>query len=208
MKKVITLFSFIFVAIFVRAFTPETSQLDGTQSIPLELNDSLIGKFNGIDIDTLICEPIGNPINDEVFGELYLEWKVFTKQGTTKDITIRNTTGIRLVNEGDLDGNGFEEWGFLNLSPNTSWTYYYVFTAINGKWHLLIDPVFIWSEHVNTELNPDETITLQDIVSQSDINGYVNVRMSVTDEDVIDYSIGDSLLEISPKEYITLDVDW
>lgn len=203
MKKV-ALFSFIFIAIYVGAISQGTTRLEGANSNVLEWNDSLIGKFNGIDIDTLACEPYGNVIDDEIFGSLCYDWRVFTLNGTIAEIHIANTVGIKFVNEGDLDGNGSDEWGFLVQLPTGAWTSYCVFTAIDGKWELLIDPITIWAEHVDKELNPEGAITLQDIVRPSHRNGYVEIKQSVVDDEIVEYFLVDSIVQISPKEYSSI----
>ena len=85
-----------------------------------QYRDTIVGKFNGVEVDTLICEPIPPvyPVEkDELFGGNYFHWRLFTKKGTVKDFKIDDTIGIEFVKEGDLDGNGGEDWGFLGLWP-------------------------------------------------------------------------------------------
>ncbi len=43
-----------------------------------QYRDTLVGRFNGIDIDTLICEPIDS-MNPNYKGFHY-KWRVFTKK--------------------------------------------------------------------------------------------------------------------------------
>lgn len=85
-----------------------------------QYRDTLIGKFNGIEIDTLICEPIDSlsPIEDGTYGGCHYEWKVYSTNGTVKDLIVGNTIGIDFIKEGDLDGNGTEEWGYITQWPN------------------------------------------------------------------------------------------
>jgi hypothetical protein len=45
-----------------------------------------------------------------------------------------------LVNEGDLDGNGTSEVGYLPTWDMSQWRVYRVFTFINGQWRYLIRP--------------------------------------------------------------------
>ena len=75
-----------------------------------QYRDTLIGKFNGIDVDTLICEPIDSlsPKEDGTYGGCHYEWRVYTTNGTVKDLIVGKTVGIVFVKEGDLDGNGTE----------------------------------------------------------------------------------------------------
>lgn len=67
-----------------------------------------MGILNGRGIDTLIAEPIGE--KDSVW---YFKWRVFTKNNSVKPLIIDNTIGIHFVYEGDLDGNGTDEWGYV-----------------------------------------------------------------------------------------------
>ena len=55
-----------------------------------QYRDTLIGKFNGIDVDTLICEPIDSlsPKEDGTYGGCHYEWRVYTKNGTVKDLIV------------------------------------------------------------------------------------------------------------------------
>jgi hypothetical protein len=46
---------------------------------------------------------------------------------------------VKLVFEGDLDGNGTDEWGMLHWYSNTQWATYHVFTLKNGEWKFLTD---------------------------------------------------------------------
>ena len=45
----------------------------------------------------------------------------------------------KLVFEGDLDGNGVDEWGFLETATVGQWRTYRVFTFKHGSWRYLID---------------------------------------------------------------------
>ena len=44
----------------------------------------------------------------------HYKWRVFTKNKTVKDLILENKTiGIHFIYEGDLDGNGTDEWAML-----------------------------------------------------------------------------------------------
>lgn len=51
--------------------------IESTKDLISLYRDTIVGKFNGIDIDTLICEPVGKFIKDDLFGEFYTEWRVY-----------------------------------------------------------------------------------------------------------------------------------
>lgn len=83
------------------------------ESDPLaQYRDTLIGNFNGLEIDTLICEPMDSTTAD--YKGFHFKWRVFSKNRSVKDLILDNKTiGIHFVNEGDLDGNGTNEWDML-----------------------------------------------------------------------------------------------
>lgn len=53
---------------------------------------------------------------------------IYTTKETVANLKIGNTIGIEFVQEGDLDGNKTEEWGFLTQWPTSSWTVNDIFT--------------------------------------------------------------------------------
>ena len=107
-----------------------------------QYRDMLIGNFNGLQIDTLICEPMDSINSDD--KEFYYRWRVFTKNKTVKDLIFENITiGIHFVKEGDLDGNGTDEWGFVNEWPTSNLMGYHAFTNLNGEWQYIIEPTSI-----------------------------------------------------------------
>lgn len=123
-----------------------------------QYRDTLIGRFNGIDIDTLICEPIDSlsPIEYGRYGGCHYEWRVYSTNGTVKDLIVGNTIGINFLKEGDLDGNGTEEWG------------YHSFTNINGEWQHIIEPTPIWIPHLDQQDSIYYTIRKEDILQPSE----------------------------------------
>lgn len=115
-----------------------------------QYRDTLIGKFNGNDIDTLICGPMDS-INSDYKGFHY-KWRVFTKKHTIKDLILENKTiGIHFVKEGDLDGNGTEEWGYVTEWETSNWMCYHAFTNVNGEWQHIIEPTPIWLPHIDLQ---------------------------------------------------------
>ena len=110
MKKLpIILLCLIWLCACERASKHQTSELDNHLK---QYRDTLIGNFNGIDIDTLIAEPMDS-LNPNYKGFHY-KWRVFTKNKSVKGLILENKTiGINLVYEGDLGGNGTEERGYV-----------------------------------------------------------------------------------------------
>ena len=176
----------------------EECQLDSL----VQYRDTIVGKFNGIDIDTLICEPIGKLIKDELFGEFYTEWRVYTTKGTVEELKIGNTIGIEFVKEGDLDGNKTDEWGFLTQWPTSSWTVYELFVFDEGKWKLMVEPIRIWRDHLETSFSES------DITQSSNKEGFIKIKTSDVIDEVTNWIVVDTIVPINPKAYSYELVEW
>lgn len=60
--------------------------------------------------------------------------EIFTKNNSVKPLIIYNKTiGIHFVYDGDLDGNGTDEWGYVTEWDTSNWMCYHAFTNVNGK---------------------------------------------------------------------------
>lgn len=177
-------------------------QGEGRQDSLSQYRDTLVGQFNGVDIDTLICEPIGNLVKDKDFGDFYMEWRVYTTNGTVEELKIGNTIGIEFVKEDDLDGNKTEEWGFLNQWPTSSWSVYKIFTFEDGKWRLMVEPINIWTDHL------DASFTESDIAQKSDKKGYIRIKSSAVIDDATNWVVLDSIVPVTPKDYTYELVEW
>ena len=75
------------------------------------------------------------------------------------------------VYEGDLDGNGTDEFGVRSDSNIKGYRYYYVFTYKDGTWMYLIPRIWIEYAHFYEDLHGG-----QDAVTPSKRKGYVKVR--------------------------------
>ena len=56
-------------------------------------------------------------------------------------IKLDNCIGGVPINEGDLNNNGSDEIGILKLWWTSCWRPFYVYTLINNKWELVVDPI-------------------------------------------------------------------
>lgn len=94
-----------------------------------QYRDTIIGRFNGIEIDTLIYEPIDSLSSKEdgTYGGCHYEWRIYTTNGTVKDLTIENTIGIGFIKEGNLDSNETEEWRYVTQWHTSMWMCYHAF---------------------------------------------------------------------------------
>lgn len=166
-----------------------------------QYRDTLIGKFNGIDIDTLICKPIDSysSLEDDLFGSKHFTWKVYTTNGTVKDLIVDNTIGIDFIKEGDLDGNGTEEWGYVTQWPTSQWMCYHAFTNINGEWQHIIEPTPIWLPHLDPQDSIYYTIKEEDILQPSEKSEFIKVKFSDVRNNGEDFLLIDTLIQINPQ---------
>lgn len=163
-----------------------------------QYRDTLIGNFNGIDIDTLICEPMDS-LNPNYKGFHY-KWRVFTKNKTVKDLILENKTiGIHFVYEGDLDGNGTDEWGYVTEWETSNWMCYHAFTNINGEWKHIIEPTSIWLPHLDPQDSISYRISKEDILQPSEDSGFLKVKFSDVRNNGEDFLIIDTLIMLNHK---------
>ena len=99
-----------------------------------------MGNFTGKGIDILYVEKVV-----EDFGLLSIghgcRYYIASPNKNIPKIEIYGTNFAppKLVNEGDLDGNGTCEVGYLDTWDCSQWRYYSIFTLRNGEWRNLID---------------------------------------------------------------------
>lgn len=175
------------------------SKHESVDSAPLaQYRDTLIGKFNGRDIDTLICEPMDS-LNPYYKGFHY-KWRVFTTNKTVKDLILENKTiGIHFVYEGDLDGNGTDEWGYVTEWETSNWMCYHAFTNKRGKWEHIIEPTNIWLPHLDPQDSISYRISKEDILQPSEDSGFLKVKFSDVRNNGEDFLIIDTLIHIRPQ---------
>lgn len=66
-----------------------------------QYRDTLIGRFNGDEIDTLIAEPI-----DTIKERSMWNWRIFSKHNSVNTLILTQRFNVKMIQEGDLDGNG------------------------------------------------------------------------------------------------------
>ena len=137
-----------------------------------------------------------------MFGKFYTEWRVYTTKGTVEELKIGNTIGIEFVKEGDLDGNKTDEWGFLTQWPTSSWTVYELFVFDEGKWKLMVEPIRIWRDHLETSFSES------DITQPSNKEGFIKLKTSDVIDEVTNWIVVDTIVPINPKAYSYELVEW
>lgn len=165
--------------------------------------DTLIGKFDGVHIDTLIAKPIVMNEDQDYPEEGYSgsynwNWRVYTTCGTVNELVLkRKTIGISFVKEGDLDGDGTDEWGYVTQWPTSNWMSYNTFTYCDGYWSRFIPSFPIYLPHIDAEFGNNKP---EDLVSKSESKGFVHLKFSDVRNDGEDFLLIDTIVAIPSKE--------
>lgn len=140
--------------------------------------DTIVGNFSGSQIDTLISEPLDS-LSEPIVGNerFHFQWRVYAKNGSVDEVIINNTIGVKLVKEGDLDGDGAEEWGYKSEWHSSNWMMYHVYTYKDGNPQYLYEPSSIWDSHVYPNEYEGISIKLEDIVSPYSCD-FIKVKFS------------------------------
>lgn len=157
--------------------------------------DTIVGNFSGSQIDTLISEPldsISEPIDDEGY---HFQWRVYAKNGSVEEVRINNTIGVKLVKEGDLDGDGAEEWGYKSEWHSSNWMMYHVYTYRDGKPQYLYEPSSIWDSYVYPNEYEGISVKPEDIVSPYSCD-FVKVKFSDIRNEGEDFLLIDTIMPI------------
>ena len=118
---------------------PPTSDKDFMRSINTIIahdeQDTIVGNITGMGIDTLYVL--------KTVGENGQSTKFFMASTNPKIPVIElygySAVPPKLVNEGDLDGNGTTEVGYLHTWMNSQWRYYRIFTLVNNQWRYIVE---------------------------------------------------------------------
>lgn len=150
--------------------------------------DTLIGCFDGKKIDTLICEAI-----DSCTVRLY------STSGRIMPLQIDNVFGVFVLTEGDLDGNGTDEFGVRTEGFMGNWRDYSVYTlGKDGNWKYLIPPIIVHADDFYETLSCGTNV-----VMQSEQKGYVDVHFSSWRNDEI--CLVDTVIKVNPQPLDKLD---
>ncbi|MDE6460395.1 MAG: hypothetical protein K2K52_06130 [Paramuribaculum sp.] len=160
---------------------------------PDAYRDTLIGKFDGVHVDTLIAEPIGTLEDQDYPFEgcegWYWNWRVFTTGGTVQELILNKcTVGIQFVEEGDLNGDGTDEWGYVTEWPTSTWMRYNTFTFFDGSWVEFIPAFSVWLPHIEIEdtVSGGFYYNGSDLVSKGTSDKTVRIKFSVARNDGAD----------------------
>lgn len=159
-----------------------------------QYRDTIVGNFSGSQIDTLICEPLDS-ISYPSYRGFHYRWRVFAKNKSVNDLVLGNTIGIHFVKEGDLDGDGADEWGYVTEWETSNWMMYQVYTYTDKNPQLLYEPLPLWLFHIDPESNSFVSAKT-DIAAKSDRPGMVNVKFSDVRNDGEDFLLIDTIVPL------------
>jgi hypothetical protein len=93
----------------------------------------IVGKFDGIHTDTVYIEGKFEQSDENGFSTRYF---LASRSGRLPWVEIwgRNEMYPLIYEEGDLDGNGTDEIGYLHTWINSQWRYYRILTFHNNQW--------------------------------------------------------------------------
>lgn len=151
-----------------------------------QYRDTIIGNFDCKDIDTLIAEPIDTTIDRGLW-----DWRIYGINNTVDTLILSQHFIVTMIKEGDLDGNGTDEFGVRREAEAGTWDNYSIYTYDKGEWKYLIAPIWTYSDHFYGDLNKGV-----DVVERANQAGYVTVRFSDIRND--DLCIVDTLIPIAP----------
>ena len=158
-----------------------------------QYRDTIVGCFNGVDIDTLICE-----LTDTL--PISYRHKIISQKNSVLPLSIENAQiPMQLENEGDLDGNGTDEIGFIHYQNGAGcWGNYIVLTYQKG-WKVLYHP-YIHSLWLGLTDVSFETV---DLVQPIDSAGLIKIRYFDIEKVVTPCSINDMR-----EDTISVDPQW
>lgn len=156
--------------------------------------DTIVGNFSGSQIDTLISEPLDS-ISDPNYKGFHYLWHVYAKNGSVDELVIDNTIAVKFVKEGDLDGDGAEEWGYKTDWETSNWMMYHVYTYKYGKAQYLYEPTSIWDIHLDPDNHCGIYTKLEDIVSSYSRDS-IKVKFSDVRNDGEDFLLIDTIMPI------------
>lgn len=149
--------------------------------------DLIVGKFDGKHTDTLRVERRAVSSDDTTQG---VEFFAVSSRRTIPEVKLHGTAHRppKLVLEGDLDGNGTDEWGYLATGVSSHWRTYRVFTLVKNKWRYLVK---------NDRLQTPEWFRCSglEILEKSGRKGYVKINYGIGTID--DGRVLDTVVKVS-----------
>ena len=184
----------VFLLITTFSYSQKRQSQDPVTDHLAQYRDTIVGNFSGYQVDTLICEPLDS-ISDPSYSGFHYSCRVFAKNKSVNDLLLGNTIGIHFVKEGDLDGDGADEWGYVTKWETSNWMMYQVYTYADKKPQLLYEPLPIYLFHIDPE--SDSFVSAKtDIVTTSDRPATVKVKFSDVRNDGEDFLLIDTIVPL------------
>ena len=122
--------------------------------------DTIVGNFTGRGIDTLYVEMVENPkynIQNDDMEQMYIYYLSSNNKNIPKiELYGCDAAPPKLVNEGDLDGNGTCEVGYIHTWTMSQWRYYRIFSLVKNEWRYLVEGDYLdtpeWFRHSGVEV--------------------------------------------------------
>lgn len=187
MKKLTYIFLLI-VSLSIIGCDNKRCGTEQTESLA-QYRDTIIGRFNGIDIDTLIVEP-----TDTTKERAMWDWTIYSKKNSVDTLILTQRYSVKMIQEGDLDGNGTDEFGIRREVEQGTWDSYFIYSYNNGEWQYLINPIWTYSTHFYEELNNGN-----DVAESTDKSNVIKVRFSDVRNNGEDFLILDTLIQVNPQ---------
>lgn len=122
--------------------------------------DTIVGNFTGNGLDTLYVEMVENPkytVHNDDLEQMYIYYLSSPNKNIPKiELYGCDAASPKLVNEGDLDGNGTCEVGYIHTWTMSQWRYYRIFTLVKNEWRYLVEGDYLdtpeWFRHSGVEV--------------------------------------------------------
>lgn len=157
--------------------TDSVEEITGLKGIDTSMNDTIVGVFDGRRKETLIAELIEERTSEDC---VVRNWRIVSKSNSIKPMILQNRYSVRFVEEGDLDGNGTDEFGIRVEGDVGMWNSYIVYSCINGEWKVLLDSIFTYSPHFYEKLDNGK-----DVVQTTANKGFLRIKFSDVRNDEI-----------------------
>lgn len=111
--------------------------------------EEVVGKFDGVHMDTLYIESESAEDLEHYNGVHYY---LCSKSGRLPKIELYGCDEMAplIYEEGDLDGNGTDDMGYLHTWTTSQWRYYRILTFHEGQWFYMFDET---EDFLNTNIN-------------------------------------------------------
>lgn len=153
--------------------------------------DTIVGDFSGEGIDTLVSEAVSWVDEEYAYGWY---WHVRSLSGNLPTFDVCDIqqneprVACKLVSEGDLNGDGKDEFGILS-DFMSNWEAYYILSYDEKGWRLLTDPISVYECFLD-----EDKLHLEDVARPSGNSHSIQVHYSTIKD--IDFLIVDTTFQV------------